>query len=329
MSVPLIVNGVTYNYPQQFDKNWAPTLTNWSTAVTNGMLQKAGGTFTLTADVNFGASFGLLSKYFTTRTASPATAGLLRLAKTDTIEWRNNAGAADNILAINGSDKLIYNTALVAIQGSTPTFAGMVSNGLIELRLQNAIQFDDAAGTHNAEIAAPTSISTSYVMTMPTADAGITSIVCPTTNWIAFTPTFTTSGASDPVIGNGSLQGYWRRVGDTMEVSASFYSGTTTTYGDAGGQILFTLPLGVSFASGKMPIDGNRTWVGGFSFFNGAGTVVTPGAVVVYSATAVAFITSIAAAAFLSGSTAIFWTAATAANSLEFKLSFPVTDWGI
>jgi hypothetical protein len=39
----------------------------------------------------------------------PATAGLLRLEKADTIEWRNNANSADNILAVNSSDQLTFN----------------------------------------------------------------------------------------------------------------------------------------------------------------------------------------------------------------------------
>jgi microcystin-dependent protein len=46
MSVPLIINGVTFNYPQQGDTNWGPTLTNWSTAVTNA-LQVTSNNFTL------------------------------------------------------------------------------------------------------------------------------------------------------------------------------------------------------------------------------------------------------------------------------------------
>jgi hypothetical protein len=37
MSVPLTVQGVTFQYPQQGDNNWGPTLTGWSTAVTNAL----------------------------------------------------------------------------------------------------------------------------------------------------------------------------------------------------------------------------------------------------------------------------------------------------
>lgn len=38
MSVPLTVQGITFQYPTQGDNNWGPTLTNWSTAVTNAIV---------------------------------------------------------------------------------------------------------------------------------------------------------------------------------------------------------------------------------------------------------------------------------------------------
>lgn len=58
MSVPLTIQGVTFNYPQQFDTNWGPTLTNWSTAVTNALKAlPSTGVLTLspypTAAINF------------------------------------------------------------------------------------------------------------------------------------------------------------------------------------------------------------------------------------------------------------------------------------
>jgi hypothetical protein len=94
MSVPLIVNGVTYNYPQQFDTGWGPVLTAWSTAVTNGMLQTSG--------VN-------TASFIASSTVLPASAGVLRLAKTDSIGWKNNAGSGNLLLAINGSNQLTFN----------------------------------------------------------------------------------------------------------------------------------------------------------------------------------------------------------------------------
>lgn len=110
MSVPLTINGTTYQYPQQFDTNWGPTLTAWSTAVTNGMLQKAGGSFTLTSEVNFGSSFGLKTLYIKSQEANIASTGFFRLANNSTgVGFRNSTNTADLLLSVNTSNQLTFN----------------------------------------------------------------------------------------------------------------------------------------------------------------------------------------------------------------------------
>lgn len=109
MSVVLTINGQTYDYPTTGDQEWGPEATDWASAVTVGMLQKAGGLFQLLAEVDFGSSFGLKSIYFKSRTTNPASAGQLRLASADTIAWRNNANNGNLLLAVDASDNLTYN----------------------------------------------------------------------------------------------------------------------------------------------------------------------------------------------------------------------------
>lgn len=110
MAIPLVVNGVTFQYPQQFDKNWGPTLTNWSSAVTSGMLQKAGGSFTLTSEVNFGASFGLKVLSIKSQETNIASTGYLRLGNASPgVVWRNAANSADLALTVNASNQLTFN----------------------------------------------------------------------------------------------------------------------------------------------------------------------------------------------------------------------------
>lgn len=125
MTVPLTVNGSIFNYPQDFDSNdWGVDATGWAQAVTSGMLQKAGGSFPLTAAVDFGSSFGVKVLNLTSETVNTASAGYLRLAKTDTIDWRNNANSSNLPLAINGSDQLTFNGVILATNGG-----GTVNNG--------------------------------------------------------------------------------------------------------------------------------------------------------------------------------------------------------
>lgn len=113
MTVALVINGSTYFYPETGDVNWGPDATDWASAVTVGMLQKAGGNFTLLADVNFGGSFGLISSYYTSRTANAASAGALRLARADVINWRNEANDGNLPLAVNSSNQLTFNGTVI------------------------------------------------------------------------------------------------------------------------------------------------------------------------------------------------------------------------
>ena len=118
MSVPLTINGVTFPFPQQFDTNWGPTVTNWAIAVTNALAPFTGGNATLLS--------------LTSESTHPATAGFIRLANTtDTIDWRNNANSANLSLGVNSSDQLTYNGTPI---GATTSLAdnkfliGNVSN---------------------------------------------------------------------------------------------------------------------------------------------------------------------------------------------------------
>jgi hypothetical protein len=123
VAIPLNVNGQVFEYPVNFDENWGINATGWAQAVTNGMLQRAGGNFPLLANVNFGTSFGLIAPYLISSTANPATIGVVRLAKTDAIEWRNNANSANLPLAVNGSDQLTFNGTVLAL-GTVTSITG-------------------------------------------------------------------------------------------------------------------------------------------------------------------------------------------------------------
>lgn len=114
MSTNLVVNGTSYAYPATGDQNWGTAASAWAAAVTSGMLQKAGGSFTLTADVNFGTSFGLIAQYLTSANANSASAGIVRLANADTIKWRNAANNADLALTVNASNQLTYNGVVLS-----------------------------------------------------------------------------------------------------------------------------------------------------------------------------------------------------------------------
>lgn len=117
MAQNILLNGITYTIPDTAETGWGDNLTDFFVAIPQGVLQKTGGLFTLTADVNFGASFGLLVAYLKSRSSDIATAGIIRLARTDGIVWRNAANDGNLILTVDGSDTLLFNGNAFVISG--------------------------------------------------------------------------------------------------------------------------------------------------------------------------------------------------------------------
>lgn len=113
MVIELPVNGVIFYYPETNDENWGFEASQWARAITEGMLQKQGGLFQLTDDVDFGTNFGLISNYFSSRSANISTSGTLRQSRTDLITWRNQEGNGNNTLGVNVNNELVYNGQLI------------------------------------------------------------------------------------------------------------------------------------------------------------------------------------------------------------------------
>lgn len=114
MSTTLTVNGVGYPFPSVGERPWAQKIINWATAVTGGMLQKSGGTFTLTSEVDFGATYGLKSAYVKTRSSNPSSTGIVRLSNNEGLAWRNAGNSADLTLKANASNLLEFNSSEIA-----------------------------------------------------------------------------------------------------------------------------------------------------------------------------------------------------------------------
>lgn len=84
--------GTNYNVPEPTNA-WTQSLTNFLVAL--GQTAISAG---LTADADFGALFGVAAIYFRSKTANPATAGVVRLAAADAVAWRNAANSGNNLL---------------------------------------------------------------------------------------------------------------------------------------------------------------------------------------------------------------------------------------
>jgi hypothetical protein len=104
VSTSVTFNGASYTIPAIADASWGTNVSSYLVAISTGSFQKTGGTFTLTAEANFGATYGLKACYLKSYSTNPASAGAVRLANTDLIKWRNNANSADLGLGASTSD---------------------------------------------------------------------------------------------------------------------------------------------------------------------------------------------------------------------------------
>jgi len=126
MSVSVSVNGSSYTIPQNRETGWGTNVTSWIVAVSSSTLQKSGGSFTLTGEVDFGASFGLKASYVKSRATNPSAAGVFRLGNTETVSWRNAANSADLALTVSSGNALTFNGNVIPGGGAALTASQVV-----------------------------------------------------------------------------------------------------------------------------------------------------------------------------------------------------------
>ena len=130
MAVIVHLNGIPYTIPQTGEVGWGDSLTNYLVAIASGgVLTLEGGSFPLLADVNFGPNYGILAPYFKSGQPNPSTTGVIRLTKSETLSWRNNANTADIPLSIGPTDNLLFNGLPIAGTG-TVSSVGVASSDL-------------------------------------------------------------------------------------------------------------------------------------------------------------------------------------------------------
>lgn len=127
-SVTVTVNGSNHTIPQTNEKGWGANVTAWIQAISQYTLQNSGGTFTLTAEVDTGSNYGFKVPYIKTQTSTPATAGVLRLARADSIGWRNEANGANLLLGVDSSNRLTWNGSALLPAGALTASRALASD---------------------------------------------------------------------------------------------------------------------------------------------------------------------------------------------------------
>lgn len=111
MASNIVFNGVTYSIPVVADDGWGPDLTAYLIAISTGVVQKTGGNFTLTGELNFGPAFGIKAAYVKSSAVNPGGVGIFRLGNAESIAWRNAANTSDITLQADASGNLVYSGA--------------------------------------------------------------------------------------------------------------------------------------------------------------------------------------------------------------------------
>lgn len=129
MSYPVTFNGVSYTIPATSDSAWGAMVSSYLVAISTGCLQKTGGPFTITLDVDFGPYKGLKTIYLKSRDTDIASTGVVRLGHGESIVWRNKDNDGDLVLTVNDDDELVFAGAVVGAQGPQGTQGPQGSQG--------------------------------------------------------------------------------------------------------------------------------------------------------------------------------------------------------
>ena len=170
MGVIVRVDGLDYNVPYVGERNYGTSLSNLFISLSNPtkVLQKDTTTFTLEAQLNFGSSFGVKLLNITTQSSNPAVGGVIRLANSDTINFRNFANSADLTLGFNSSNELVINgstlvgsvTSVSATQpasGFTITGSPITSTGTFVFALNDDLAAVEGLSTNGMAVRTATS----------------------------------------------------------------------------------------------------------------------------------------------------------------------------
>lgn len=166
MALTVSLLGVNYSIPEPGDVGYDQQLTNYLKALSTAFPQLSGGAYALTAELDLGASFGVKQLYMKTETATPATVGVVRLAKTDAVGWRNNANSADLALKIDTADALTFNGNNVTgnpFLGANTATPQSIPNGLVDTIVVFGTVERDSDSAYN---------STTGRFTVPTGKGG-------------------------------------------------------------------------------------------------------------------------------------------------------------
>ncbi len=145
------------------------------------------------------------------------------------------------------------------------------------------------------------------------------------TAWVAFTPVITGSGSDPALADTHTAHGYWRRVGDSMEIRFDYSAASATGATGGTGDYLLTVPGGETIDSAKVTIGTSGRFPSGYGMCFSDALTARQGGVAPYTSTKIAlFLPEVAA----------FWGNGTGTmTQVHLNVGFwaivPITGWTV
>lgn len=111
--------GVSHTIPDnRAPKGWGQGASAFLLDLAAKAIPTTGGLQTLTGELNFGATFGIVGPYFKSSSSNISATGVIRLANNEGLGFRNAANNADLIFKVNASNALEFNGSVIQTAGS-------------------------------------------------------------------------------------------------------------------------------------------------------------------------------------------------------------------
>lgn len=276
-------NGTSYTVPAVADASWGNAVSSYLIAIAAGALQKTGGTFTLTQEVDFGSTYGLKAPYFKSKTATIASTGVLRMGTSDAVSWRNAANNADLPLTVNASNVLQFNGNPIITLGLGSANTALLMNsggtGYAWTTIANA-NIDVAAAIAYSKLNLASSIATGDLasgLLVPVAKGG-TGLTAGTSGGILGYTATGTLASSALLAANGVMLG--GGAGATPTATAAGAANNVFVVPNAGGAPVFgQVNVGsTSAVTGTLPIgNGGTGQTTALAAFNALSPLTTEG----------------------------------------------------
>ena len=153
------INGVSYQIPNTGEEGWGDNVTNWIVAASSFLLQRSGGSFPLSAEVDLGNVAGLRALIYRSQASDVAASGVLRLGNADKISFRNAANSADLQLGLN-SNTLEFN-AIPLIQAGLGSIVNADVNAAAAIALSKlaAVAASRALVSDSSGVISPSTVT--------------------------------------------------------------------------------------------------------------------------------------------------------------------------